>query len=89
MNPSTIKKRVIEGVYFQGHEVRFIYVHHLNSKSKTMVSKRGTLIRQVRSRKGTHLPTGFWMVRFPGNKGLTKVHESRLINITLNPCLKK
>lgn len=83
------QNRVIENVFFPGHEVEFTYTHWLNSKSSTKITRRGKLFRQVRQKQGTHLPTGYWMIKFPGNKGLTKVHESRLVKLILNPNERK
>jgi hypothetical protein len=73
-----------EFILMPGHSVEFTYEHHLNSKSVTMITKVGTLIRAVRDKRFSR-PTGFFMVRFPGNKSLSKIHESRLINLTLSP----
>jgi len=68
---------------FPNNEVEFTYEHHLNNKSSTIITKKGVVIRQVRERGGLQRPTGYWLVKFPINKSLSKIHESRLINLTL------
>lgn len=74
----------VEGnMFFAGNEVKYIYNHHLNSVATTKIVKYGTLIRQVRDKKNLMRPTGFWMVQIKGNKGLSKIHESSLTNLTL------
>jgi hypothetical protein len=78
-------KMIQEGtILMPGHSVEFTYEHHLNSKSVTMITKVGVLIRAVRDKRFQR-PTGFFMVQFKGNKSLSKVHESRLINLTMTP----
>jgi len=70
-------------ILFPNNEVEFTYRHNLNSKSHTWITKKGVAIRQVRERDNLQRPTGYWMVKLNGNKTLSKIHESRLINKTI------
>lgn len=73
----------VEAPLFKGCRVEFTYQHYLNSKSKTWITKQGTVIRHIRSQKGTHLPTGFVLVKFDKNKTASKIHETRLKNLSI------
>lgn len=67
-----------EKVLYPNCPVEYTYEHHLNSKSSTIITKKGIVVRHVRSRKGLYRPTGYVMVQLEGNKTLSKIHESKL-----------
>lgn len=69
---------------FRGLIVEYTYTHHLNSRSSTQITKRGTVIRAVRERNGLQRPTGFYMVQLNRNRTLSKIHESKLISLGSN-----
>lgn len=61
--------------------VDYTYTHKLNRKSSTQIVKRGIVIRAVREKSGMQRPTGFYMVKLNGNKGLSKIHYSNLLSL--------
>lgn len=67
---------------FPNCEVEYKYQHWLNSTSYTMIYKKGIVVRHVRERGGLQRPTGYVMVKLNGNKGLSKIHESKLKNLS-------
>lgn len=67
-----------EKVLFPNCKVEYTYKHHLNSKSSMTITKKGFVVRHVRSRNGLQRPTGYVMVQLEGNKTLSKIHESKL-----------
>lgn len=79
------KIKINPKVIFSGNRVQYKFKHWLNSTTHTMRYKEGFAIRQVINRKGTQRPTGYWMVSIDGNKGLSKIHENKLTNLTIQP----
>lgn len=63
--------------------VSWTYKHWLNSTTHTYITKNGTIVRQIRERSGLQRPTGFYRVLFDGNKTATKVHETKLKNLSV------
>lgn len=76
-----MNREIMKKVLYPNCLVEFTYEHHLNSKSSITITKEGQVVRHVRSRKGFQRPTGYVMVKLNGNKGLSKIHESRLTPI--------
>lgn len=68
----------MQNVFFSGAKVIYQYYHFLNSKSVTIISKQGIIIRSIRSQKGLQRPTGFYLVQIQGNKCPSRIHESLL-----------
>lgn len=61
-----------------GDRIKWIYIHHFNSKSRVRGIKRGKYIGEIRHtirHKGEELA----MVKFDNNKGVSRVPISELI----------
>lgn len=61
-----------------GSRVSWTYEHHLNSKSSTWITKRGTVLEFVGEKKKRYVSGVFAKVHFDGNKHPSKVRVSEL-----------
>lgn len=79
-----MNKEKVEAPLFPNCLVQWKYKHWLNSTSFTWIYKKGKIIRQIRDKGGLQRPTGYYLVLFEGNKYPSKVHETKLKNLSVS-----
>lgn len=77
----------VEAPLYPNCRVSWTYKHWLNSTTYTHITKEGRIVRQIRERGGLQRPTGYYKVLFDGNKTPTKVHETKLKNLSVGKLL--
>ena len=69
----------------KGDKVMWAYRHHYNSKSSSMITKKGVYVRPIVTKKSDggmrSTTTHYAMVKFNGNKYASRVLISELVKI--------
>lgn len=68
--------------YFEkGDRIIYQYVHHLNSKSSTTISKNATFIRWTKAKPFEWHPNQKAIIQVDGNKTTSTVYQSQIKHI--------